>query len=109
MSIEDENKICQIYKDRLLQTKKEGVVYNVDHIIPLQGILPDGKRVLGAHTPSNLQIMLGCDNYSKGNKITYEDLEKATEGIDYIHVPDDYFDDVWKYPDIGFDVKQKEE
>ena len=39
------------------------------------------------------------------NNITYEDLEKAIEGFDYIHVPKDYHDDPWKYPEIGFDIE----
>ena len=80
--------------------------YNVDHIIPLQAILPDGKRVAGAHYHTNLQLMLGVENSGKNNRVTYEDLDKATEGVDYIHVPEDYFETIKdnKYPNIGFDV-----
>ena len=41
---------------------------------------------------------------SKSNKITRDELELYTEGLDYIFVPDDYFKDPSKYPDIGFNV-----
>jgi hypothetical protein len=84
-----------------------GYQQHVDHIIPLQGQLPDGRRVLGAHTISNLQILSASDNMAKGNKISYEELEGKIEGVDYLMVPDDYFKEINsdKYKDIGFDVK----
>ena len=34
------------------------------------------------------------------------DKKKAKEGIDYMFVPDDYHKDPFKYPNIGFDVKE---
>ena len=97
----DWGEIRQIYADC---SKLED--YHVDHIIPLQGKLPDGARVMGAHRHENLQIIKGIENRSKQNHVTYEDLAKAIEGVDYIHVPDDYFETIKgnKYPHIGFDV-----
>lgn len=47
--------------DRL--TKKTGIKYSVDHVIPL-----NGKLVSGLHVPWNLQIMTLSDNSKKGNR-----------------------------------------
>lgn len=99
------NKIEKLYSLSKDKSKLDMFnVYHVDHVVPIQGKLPDGKRVLGAHRISNLQIMMDCDNVAKLNRITYKELSKAKEGIDYIFVPDDYHEDPWKYPEIGFDV-----
>ena len=57
---------------------------NVDHIVPIRGILPDGVRVNGKHVISNLQIIDATDNKSKNNKITYQELSLAVEGYDYV-------------------------
>mgnify|MGYP003648176826 CR=1 FL=1 len=77
-----------------------------DHIIPIQGKLPDGRRVMGCHSVSNMQMITGSENSIKGYLITYEDLEGKIEFEDYIFVPDDYFKTILdnKYPNIGFDV-----
>ncbi len=100
LSQDDIFKIKRIYKE---SSEIKGIT--VDHIIPIQGKLPDGKRVLGAHRPSNLQLLGASENFSKANKITYKDLEKAIEGHDYIFVPNDYHDNPNNYPSIGFDIE----
>ena len=50
------------YKLAAILTKLNGEPWHVDHIIPLQG-----KLVSGLHVPSNLRVMRGIDNVSKGN------------------------------------------
>lgn len=106
LSKQEHKQITQLYNQAQALSKSDMFnAYHVDHIVPLQGKLPDGKRVLGAHRLSNLQLLMDCVNIAKLNRITYKDLKKAKEGVDYIFVPDDYHDDPNKYPEIGFDVE----
>jgi len=49
-----------IYRECRLRSKRDGIEYHVDHIIPLS------KG--GLHHPSNLQILIWIDNIRKGNK-----------------------------------------
>ena len=51
------------YQLAAMLTKVSGVLYHVDHIIPLQG-----RKVSGLHVFSNLRVILGSDNVKKSNK-----------------------------------------
>lgn len=59
----DKERIKNEYKLAAILTKVTGESWHVDHVIPLQG-----KIVSGLHVPSNLRVMLGVENVSKGNR-----------------------------------------
>lgn len=63
----DKEKINKIYKEAKELTKTTGIIYEVDHIIPLQG-----KNVCGLHTENNLQIITRSKNRKKSNKFKGE-------------------------------------
>lgn len=59
----DAKEIRAIYKQAAEMSKREGINYHVDHIIPLHG-----KNVSGLHIALNLQILTAKENLTKGNK-----------------------------------------
>lgn len=55
--------ILAFYEEAYQLSIQTGIVYHVDHMVPLQS-----KHVCGLHTHDNLCVMVGSDNISKSNR-----------------------------------------
>lgn len=54
-----------IYSEAQRLTLETGVLHEVDHVVPIQGL-----KVCGLHVESNLQILTKTDNLKKNSRFT---------------------------------------
>lgn len=64
----EEFAIKELYALAVLREKLTGIVWHVDHIVPLQS-----SKVCGLHCVANLQLLTKSANISKGNR-TWPDM-----------------------------------
>lgn len=62
LSEDHQTQITAFYEARDSETARTGILYEVDHIVPLQG-----KTVCGLHVPWNLQVITKEENVAKKN------------------------------------------
>ncbi len=55
--------IEEAYRLASLRTELTGIVWHVDHVVPLQG-----RTVCGLHVEANLAVITGSENNVKGNR-----------------------------------------
>lgn len=65
LSDNDLKKIEAVYEEAARRRVETGVVYHVDHIVPLKG-----KSVCGLHVPWNLQVLTKTENLRKGARLS---------------------------------------
>ncbi len=65
LTADDIEHMQALYSVAAMFQRESGIVYHVDHIIPLQG-----KFVSGLHVPDNLRVIPAVDNLKKSNKHT---------------------------------------
>lgn len=84
----DRKLVKQIFKIRNYLSKREGIKYDVDHIIPIQGKTKEGYLVSGLHVWYNLIPMKSLSNMIKKTKVpTNKQLNKLpTPNLWMIHL-----------------------
>jgi len=63
LTADDIEHMRALYSLAAMFQRESGIMYHVDHIIPLQG-----KLVSGLHVPNNLRVIPAVDNLKKSNK-----------------------------------------
>ena len=48
----------------------------VDHFVPLRGVLPGGRHIRGLHVPANLRYLNSQANAARGNRLTPADVQE---------------------------------
>jgi hypothetical protein len=75
-------------------TETTGIPHHCDHIIALNGVMPDGSKVFGPHVWWNLRPLSASENSRKCNRVTEAEIQQVLDNLRQAAAPGEYVEAV---------------